>query len=90
MSRSKLAKDNLSDLELYDEVYSILEKMCGEPSNTGEVAEVLKSRGFNINKHRIPDVVKNPPYRGGVIPTTYIKYKLMSARSDYRMMVYWV
>jgi len=86
---NKLGKDNLSDLELYDEIHSVLEQTNHEPFNSGEVAERLKDKGYVVNKHRIPDVVKNPPYRNPLY-SMGIKYKLMAARSDYRMVVMWV
>jgi hypothetical protein len=87
--KNKLAKGNLSDLELYERIGEVLSDSHGEPFNTSEVADALRGRGYVVNKHRIPDVVKNPPYRNP-LRIMGVKYKLLSARSDYRMLVMWV
>lgn len=81
-AKSRLAKWNLTDVELENKIYEILVKMRGEPSNASEMSKMLyHDYGLDIQTNRIPHIVKE---------SKRINSKRFRARSDYAMVVFWV
>ena len=82
-SGSKLASDTITDTELNDFLvrFLSLEKPNHEPYTASEVSAELRCRGLRVDTQRIPHVVKE----SGVI-----KHKYLAAKTDYRLLVFWI